>query len=168
MIFHLSSPWAIAINIVVWLVIHVGVSMSIAKMRPESFDPQSWLYRERTWERGGSTYKAGLKIKRWKKFLPDGAALFKGGFRKKRLGNPHAAYIQRFILETCRAELTHWVILLFSIIFFIWNSWWIGMVMIVYGFLTNMPCIVTQRYNRVRLKRVYRRLSSVEGEIRRT
>ena len=62
MIFHLSGLSAIAINIVVWLVIHVGVSMSTAIMRPESFNPQSGLYRERIWERGGRTYKVFLKV----------------------------------------------------------------------------------------------------------
>ncbi|MFU8795930.1 MAG: glycosyl-4,4'-diaponeurosporenoate acyltransferase, partial [Dehalococcoidia bacterium] len=91
--------------------------------------------------------------------LPDGAAVFKGGFRKKRLGKTDAAYVERFIRETCRAELTHWAIILLSSIFFIWNQWWVGMIMVAYGIVTNVPCIVTQRYNRIRLRRMYRRYS---------
>lgn len=157
MIFQLPGTWAIAINIAVWLVIHVGVSVSIARMRPNSFSPHSWLYRQRIWEKGGRTYKALLKVKKWKRLLPDGAAVFKGGFRKKRLANGDAAYIETFILETCRAELAHWVIFVFSAIFFIWNEWWIGLIMVAYGFVTNMPCVVAQRYNRIRLKRMYGR-----------
>jgi len=164
MIVQLSGPWAIVINIVVWLVIHLGVSMSTARMRPDSFNPQSWLYRRRTWERGGKTYKAYLKVKKWKRLLPDGAAVFRGGFTKKHLGSADAAYIQRFILETCRAEFTHWVILLFALIFFLWNDWWIGLIMIAYGLAANMPCIITQRYNRIRLKRVYERCERGRGE----
>lgn len=155
MIFHLPSLWTIVIDFVVWLVIHVGVSMSTAKIRPDSFNPESWLYRERLWERDRRIYQSLLRIKTWKGLLPDGAAVSKSGFRKKHLGNPDAVYIRRFILETCRAELTHWVIFVFSVVFFIWNDWWIGMIMIAYGLVVNMPCIVTQRYNRIRLKRMY-------------
>jgi glycosyl-4,4'-diaponeurosporenoate acyltransferase len=157
MIVQLSGPWAIVINITVWLVISLGVGMSTARMQPNSFNPQSWLYRQRIWERGGKTYKSRLKVKKWKRLLPPVAALVKGGFRKKHLGNADAAYVRRFILETCRAEFTHWVIFLFSLIFFLWNDWWIGLIMVAYGLATNMPCIVIQRYNRIRLERMYAR-----------
>jgi glycosyl-4,4'-diaponeurosporenoate acyltransferase len=157
MIVQLSGPWAIVINITVWLVINLGVGMSTARMKPDSFNPQSWLYRQRIWERGGKTYKARLKVKKWKRLLPAVAAVVKGGFRKKHLENADAAYVWRFILETCRAEFTHWVIFLFALIFFLWNDWWIGLIMVAYGLATNIPCIITQRYNRIRLKRVYER-----------
>lgn len=156
MIFHLPSLWTIAIDFIVWLVIHVGVSMLVAKLRADSFNPESWLYRERNWERNGRIYQAFLRIKTWKRLLPDGAAVSKSGFRKKHLGNPDVVHIRRFILETCRAELTHWVIFVFSIVFFIWNDWWIGIIMIAYALIVNIPCVVTQRYNRVRLRRVYK------------
>ena len=157
MILHLPGAWAIAANIAAWLVIHLGVSLSTARMRPGSFDPQSCLYRQRMWERDGRIYKAVLKVKKWKRFLPDGAAVFRGVFRKKRLRNRDAEYMHRFIRETCRGELTHWVILFFSLVFFIWNDWWIGLIMVAYGCAANMPCIVAQRYNRIRLERLYER-----------
>lgn len=156
MIFHLPSLWTIAIDFFVWLIIHVGVSLSIAKLGVDSFNPESWLYRERNWERNGRTYQAFLGVKTWKNFLPDGAAVSKSGFRKKHLGNPDAVYIRKFILETCRAELTHWVIFVFSIVFFVWNDWWIGIIMIAYASVVNIPCVVTQRYNRIRLRRVHK------------
>ena len=155
MIFHLPGLWTIIIDFIVWFVIHVGVSVSVARMDTDSFNPESWLYKERSWERDGRTYQAFLKIKAWKELLPDGAAVFKSGFRKKRLSSSDVVYTRKFAIETCRAELTHWVIFACSAIFFIWNDWWIGMIMIAYGFVVNMPCIVTQRYNRIRLRRVY-------------
>ncbi len=161
MIVQLSGPWAIVINVAVWLVISLGVGMSTARMQPNSFNPQSWLYRQRIWERGGRIYKALLKVKKWKRLLPPVAAILKGGFKKKRLGDADAAYVRRFILETCRAEFTHWVILLFSLAFFLWNDWWIGLIMVAYGLATNMPCIVIQRYNRIRLERIYERYNRV-------
>ena len=157
MIFHLSGPWAIVINIAVWLVIHLGVGMSTPRMRPDLFNPQSWIYRQRNWERGGKIYKSLLKTKKWKRLLPDGVAAFRGGFKKKYLENADAAYLERCILETCRAEFTHWVILLSAFIFFVWNDWWIGLIMVAYGLAANMPCIIAQRYNRMRLQRLYER-----------
>jgi glycosyl-4,4'-diaponeurosporenoate acyltransferase len=157
MIVHLSGPWAIVINIAVWLVIHLGVGMATPRIGSNLFNPQSWLYRQRIWEKGGKTYKSLLKVKKWKRLLPDGVAVFKGGFKKKHLENADAAYLERHILETCRAEFTHWVILLFAFIFFVWNEWWIGLIMVAYGLATNMPCIIAQRYNRMRLERMYER-----------
>jgi len=159
MIFHLSGPWAIAIDVAVWLVIHLGVGMSTARMSPDSFNPESWLYRQRVWERGGKTYNTVLKVKRWRRLLPDGVALFKGGFKKEHLENADAVHIKGLILETCRAEFTHWVIFLFALIFFLWNDWWIGLIMVAYGLVTNMPCIITQRHNRIRLNRLLERYS---------
>ena len=95
-----------------------------------------------------------MRIKTWKKLLPDGAAVSKSGFRKKHLRSLDVIYIRRFTLETCRVELTHWVIFVSSIVFFIWNAWWTRIIMIVYAFVVNVPCIVTQRYNRIRFRRI--------------
>ena len=152
MIFHLPSLWTLAIDIIVWFCIHLGVSALISMKGQGTFNPESWLYKERGWERDGKAYQAFLRIKTWKGLLPDGAAVFSNGFRKKHLSNRDGAYIRRFILETCRAELTHWIIFAFSVTFFIWNVWWVGIIMIAYAFIVNIPCVITQRYNRIRLK----------------
>ena len=154
MIFHLSSQWTIALDFIMWFFIHVGVSLSIARSRWPLFNPESWLYRERSWEKNGKMYDVIFRIKRWKRFLPDGAVIFWNGFRKKNLYSSDTRYIQSFIMETCQAELTHWIIFAFSIIFFLWNLWWVGMIMIAYAFVVNIPCVITQRYNRIRLRRV--------------
>ena len=154
MIFHLSSQWTIALDFIMWLFIHVGVSMSIARIGQDSFNPESWFYRERSCERDGEIYDVIFKVKRWKRVIPDGAAIFRNGFRKKNLHSSDTAYIQRFIVETCRGELTHWIIFAFSIIFFLWNMWWVGMIMIAYALVVNIPCVITQRYNRIRLRRI--------------
>jgi glycosyl-4,4'-diaponeurosporenoate acyltransferase len=155
MLFHLSSVWAITLDIVIWLVIHVGVSVSVASIRQYSFNSEAWIYRERAWEKNGRIYESIFKVKRWKGLLPDGAAVFRSGFRKKRLLSVDMEYVQRFVVEICRAELTHWIILAFSVVFFIWNPWWVGLIMIAYALVVNMPCVITQRYNRIRLKRLF-------------
>ncbi|MFC1902343.1 glycosyl-4,4'-diaponeurosporenoate acyltransferase [Chloroflexota bacterium] len=121
-----------------------------------SFNPNSRLYRQRNWENNGRIYERFFRLKAWKKKLPDGAAIFKDGFKKKRLKENSQEYLKDFISESCRAELTHWVVLLFGFIFFVWNIWWVGIVMVMYATIVNIPCIITQRYNRIRLRRITR------------
>jgi len=156
MILHLPSLLNVIVDFVAWFIIHVFVSLFVARIPYDSFRPDSWLYKERKLENSGRLYTTFFKINKWKELLPDGAAVFKGGFRKKRLGSSNSAYLRRFILETCRAELTHWGIFVFCPVFFIWNDWWIGLVMIAYAILVNIPCIITQRYNRIRLRKLYK------------
>jgi glycosyl-4,4'-diaponeurosporenoate acyltransferase len=159
MLFHLPTVPTILIDIAAWFVIHMGVSYSMTHIPFSSFDTGFWLYKQRKWEKNGKLYVRVFRLKKWKKRLPDGAALFKKGFEKKHLKNIDNVYLDNFIRETCRAELTHWIVILFSPVFFIWNIWWVGVVMIVYAILVNLPCIITQRYNRIRLKRVFSRLT---------
>ena len=41
-----------------------------------------------------------------------------------------------------------------SPLFFLWNRPWVGGLMVAYGILGNLPCILVQRYNRLRLTRL--------------
>jgi glycosyl-4,4'-diaponeurosporenoate acyltransferase len=161
MLLHLPTLPTILLDIAAWLIIHMGVSYSMTHIPLRSFDTEFWLYKQRKWEKNGKIYVRIFRLKKWKKRLPDGAALFKKGFKKKHLKALDDVYLDDFIRETCRAELTHWTMLLFSLVFFIWNPWWVGIVMIVYAILVNVPCIIIQRYNRIRLKRVCAKLTAL-------
>lgn len=161
MLLNLPATPTILLDITAWLIIHVGVSYLITHIPLDSFDSVFWLYKQKQWEKGGKIYMRIFRLKKWRKRLPDGAALFKKGFQKKHLKNLDAIYINDFIKETCRAELAHWIMILFSPMFFIWNIWWVGIVMIIYAMSANLPCIIIQRYNRIRLKRVYARLTTI-------
>ena len=154
MLFHLPRLWVILLDIVVWAAIHMGVSYTVTQLPVEYFNPAGWLYKKRSWEKEGALYERIFSIKTWKGLLPDGAAIFKGGFTKKKLKKSDAVYLQRFLKETCRGELVHWITFLLSPIFFLWNLWWVGFIMIVYAVIVNMPCIITQRFNRIRLNRI--------------
>ena len=156
---QLWGPWAVVLDFGVWLAIHVGASLLVARIPAASFNPDSWLFRTRRWEWRGRIYQRAFRIKSWKHRLPDGAAVSKSGFRKKRLQNSDPAYLRVFTLETCRAELTHWLIFIFAPVFFLWNDWRIGIVMIVYGIAANGPCILSQRFNRARLRNTEKLLS---------
>jgi len=161
MLLNLPALPTILLDIAVWLIIHVGVSFVITHIPLGSFNNEFWLYEQKKWEKGGKIYIRIFGLKKWKKRLPDGAALFKKGFRKKHLTGRDDIYLDSFIRETCRAELAHWIMLLLSPVFFIWNIWWVGIVMIIYAVLANLPCIIIQRYNRIRLKRVYARITTL-------
>jgi glycosyl-4,4'-diaponeurosporenoate acyltransferase len=154
MIIHLSSPWMLALDFIAWLVINLSVAGVLSRLRLESFNSKTWLIRERSWEEGSRLYERFFLIKKWKGWLPDGAEVSRKAFKKKHLQTADSAYLTVFILETCRAEILHWIIFVFGFIFFIWNPWYVGIIMIIYAAITNLPCILTQRYNRIKLKRL--------------
>ncbi|MFW6361115.1 MAG: glycosyl-4,4'-diaponeurosporenoate acyltransferase [Spirochaetota bacterium] len=145
----------IVVNSIAWfLAIYIPGTL-IQKLPLRRFREDSFLFRIRQWERNGRIYQL-LGIKRWKELLPDGAGLYQDGFRKKRL-DLHAVdelYLKRFILETCRAELVHWVIIGLIPLFFIWNPLEVAAWMIPFGLAVNLPCLITQRFNRPRLKKI--------------
>lgn len=152
---HLHTFWTILIDILAWAVIHLGVVYIMIRFPDKRFHPRSRLFRPFSWERSGPFYEKILRIKKWKEFLPDGARVStRRGFPKKRLREKSRPYLERFVRETCRAELTHWIIILFAPFFFLWNKTGVGFFMIVYALAENIPLILAQRYNRQRLSRI--------------
>jgi len=142
-------------DFVVWFIIHIGVVFFAVRIPVRFFNPSGLFYRPRSWERGGALYQKIFKIKRWKERVPDGAGFLKDrGFPKKRLRDTSNAYMHAFLLETCRAEMTHWIIILFAPFFFLWNRFWVGVIMILYAVAENIPLIMVQRYNRCRFRRI--------------
>ena len=154
-IIYLPTFWTIVIDFVIWFIIHIGVVAIMVRIPAKHFDSNHWLYRGRKWERDGDIYQEVFKIKRWKQHLPDGArVLGRLGFQKKQLNNKSMGYFEAFLIETCRAELTHWIFILFALFFFLWNRPGVGFFMIFYALLENIPFIIAQRYNRYRFRRL--------------
>jgi glycosyl-4,4'-diaponeurosporenoate acyltransferase len=152
---YLDTFWTITLDFFVWLVIHLSVVFVMTRFSDKSFNPQSWLFLARPWEREGRLYEKTFKIKKWKEYLPDGARITKKkGFPKKRLHEKRPPYLGLFIRETCRAEITHWILILLAPFFFFWNKTGVGFIMILYALAENLPLILAQRYNRLRLQRV--------------
>jgi glycosyl-4,4'-diaponeurosporenoate acyltransferase len=145
------SMWIIVINVLAWPVIHLLVS-KLALSRPlSSFDPLSPLYRIYSWEKSGALYERLFRIRRWKRALPDGARMLGGDFAKSGFPQRDLAYLERFLAETYRAEWAHWITMLPAPLFFLFNPLWAGGVMLGYAVLANLPCILTQRYNRAKM-----------------
>jgi len=99
-------------------------------------------------------YERWLAIRRWKAWIPDAGDALPGGIRKASLARREAQALRRLIAETRRAELVHWAL---------WPAWlgtalWLpptGVLLnLLFASLFNLPCLLLQRYNRLRLQRL--------------
>lgn len=147
-ILYFSNFWTVILDCSAWFLIHIGYAYFITMLPLEFFNPQKSIFQMRGWEKNGEIYQKIFRVKKWRKKLPDGAALFKKGFRKKRIKSRDPEYLARFVRETCRGELAHWMVLSAAPLFFLWNPLWAGCINVAYALLANLPCIITQRYNR--------------------
>ena len=157
MLIELSIAWVIALNVIAWLVIQFGLAWAFTQVAAERFDYGSFFAHSRRWERGGRFYERVFAIKRWKDKLPDASRLFRGGFAKAKLQVAAPEYFERFLRETWRGELVHWLALLTLPLFAIWNPWWGVLVNAVVAMALNFPCILALRYNRARFQRLLAR-----------
>lgn len=156
-ILFLNDTLTILLCFIIWPILQL-VAMKITFVIPDSYYREdNFLFKERKWENRGRIYERVFKIKKWKKLLPDGAAFVKQAYEKKNLKDNSKANLEKFLMETARAELTHILGML--------PFWLFGLIappkviiyMFVYAVVANVPCILLQRYNRIRLKRVLKR-----------
>jgi len=148
MLIELPVVWIVVLNCAGWPLIQLGLAWAFTRMparwfhAPRPLAGESWLYRE------------VFHVRRWKDRLPDAAGWFGGGFAKRSLKSTDPDYLRRFIAETWRGELCHWCALAFVPVFFLWNPPWADAVILIYALTANLPCILTQRHNRIRMLRV--------------
>ncbi len=152
---ELPIVWIIVLNMAGWLVLQLGLAWLFMRMPVSWFNP----CRAFAWERSGRFYERVFAIKRWKDRLPDAARWFGGGFAKGTLAGTNTGYLQRFVRETWRGELCHWSAIAFAPAFFLWNPWWGDLIIVGYAVAANLPCILAQRYNRLRFERLLARRS---------
>lgn len=157
---ELPNLWIAVLNLLAVPAIHLGVSWCFTKMERARFDPSAPLFRERPWEAGGEIYQRLFRIRAWKHLLPDAAPWF-DGFAKGRLADKDPAYLRAFVAETCRGEAAHYAQVPALLLTLVWNPWPVAAaVMAVYSLLSNLPCVLLQRFTRARLRRF---LAEVEG-----
>jgi glycosyl-4,4'-diaponeurosporenoate acyltransferase len=151
-ILFLPRPYAIALCFLLWAVIQTLISLLCLKIPNRYFRPDRFPFASFGFERGGDIYREWLKVNRWKKYLPDGGALMGVEFRKKNLEHVTHANLQRFLTESCRAEMTHVLAIIpFWVFGFVAPPEVIWM-MLIYAIAVNLPCIIAQRYNRPRVQ----------------
>lgn len=138
-------------NLFVFMIISlIHTSISI-KLPITIFHFNSWLFRVRNWEKDGYFYQRWFSVKRWKNSLPELSDFLSFLFSKKQMKQYSTDYLYRFALETCRAELVHWCIIISSLLFTQWNHTGISLFIFVFAVLCNLPYIIIQRYNRPRI-----------------
>ncbi len=149
MLLHLPVAATIGLDAGVWLAWSALVGWWAARLTPATLDRDTWLTRLRPWEADGRVYRR-VGIRRWKGLLPDAGRF--GGGRRKQLGHRRRdpAEWRALMAETRRAERVHWYIPVALVALVGWNSGVLLAAMIVYAVVANVPCIVTQRYNRAR------------------
>jgi glycosyl-4,4'-diaponeurosporenoate acyltransferase len=156
-VFERRNVWLVALDAGVWAVWSTLCGYLAHRVPVERLRGDGFLFRVRRVERPGRLYERVWRIKRWKGLLPEAGALFKGGFSKRRVVGRDREYLERFAVETRRAELTHWLVMSIAPLFFLWNPWWLALAMVGYALAANLPCLLTQRYNRARLMRMLAR-----------
>lgn len=147
----------VALNLVAVPTAHFGVSWLCTRLPADCFRPESPLFRERRWERGGHVYQRVFRIRSWKALLPDAAPWF-DGFAKGSLQGRDPEYLRAFVRETCRGETAHYAQIPALLLTLAWNPWPVAaLVMAAYALLSNLPCLLLQRFTRARLRHLLER-----------
>lgn len=148
---ELSPTALVVVDVAAWGAISTLVGYLAHRLPLHRLERDNALTRLRPFEAGGRVYQRRLRIAHWKDRMPEAGDLFPGGFSKRAVTR---ADLDRYLLETRRAELVHWWIMLAAPLFFLWNPWWLGLVMCMYAVTANLPCLLIQRYNRARVQRI--------------
>lgn len=139
-------------SLLIFIAFTLAISYISTKFPDSMCSHRSWLYRERAWEKGGLFYQKTFKIKKWKDKLPELADFVKTIFPKKHIKDYKEATLDTYMVECCRAELTHWLIILSTLVFPIFTPLGIALGIFLLSCILNLPFVMIQRYNRPRLK----------------
>ena len=96
-----SIAGALIVNILLGCIWHFITYIVCISVDDSFYDADKKMYQPHKWERNGRFYSDVLKINRWKDHLPQYVG--KDGFSKDHLEEVSVSYLDRFIMETCRA-----------------------------------------------------------------
>jgi glycosyl-4,4'-diaponeurosporenoate acyltransferase len=151
----------IIVNVLGWPIIQLTLGKLFLLLPDSFFTEDSWLTRERRLEKNGDCYRRFLRMQWWKGLLPDGASWL-GGRPKRNVATRNCSELALFAIETRRSEIAHWCMLLCTPIFYLWNPPWACVVVTLYGIAANLPCILVQRANRIKVRRILREANSAQ------
>lgn len=126
--------------------------------------PRRWFHSDRfpfpcaDWEQGGRVYER-LHIRAWKDKVPDLSKVLPNMVPKRLCAGESTGQMDRLILETCVAELTHDALALTGFTcLWIWPGTGGAAAALVWA-AGNVPFILIQRYNRPRLAHLAEQLN---------
>lgn len=155
----LPTYLTIIIDIIAWFIFHLVIAKASLKIKDKDLAKNNLIFKVYNFEANGEIYEKLFFVNKWKDKLPDGTKILKEGFSKDKLDSRSIDYFKKFMVEINRAELSHWLQILPSPLFFLFNLPIIGYLMIIYAFLFNLPFIIVQRYNRPKLQRIINKLA---------
>lgn len=153
-IITLNTPQTILLDVIAWVIFHLGIGFSCSKIPLKWLNPDSKFFQTHKWEREGRIYQKLFHVRSWKHLIPNGSGLYKDGFSLKNLTTSDPKYLIRWLKETIRSEICHWLMVVPGFLFFLWNDVILGWVMVAYAFLNNLPVIFVQRFNRPRIRKL--------------
>ena len=160
-IISLPDHWTIVLSFVLWFVIQYSAALYCLRIPDDKLSSSSGLFRSHRFEDNGRIYDKIFRISRWKHLLPDGNVISKREkYQKKHLADMSQENLSRFLIESARAELTHWLAIPPFILFGFFVPPRVVWYMLIYAILVNLPCIIAQRYNRPRVQRLLNRMAS--------
>lgn len=151
-------------NALLWGAIHLSVSYLMLKVKDKHYKNTSLDLKTYPFEKEGTFWQRYTHVKRWKDQLPEGSTYFKSSYDKSSLQDTSRETIEKFYIETNRAELTHWLTMLMAPIVLIFNPRWTYSIHIIYAIISNLPFIIIQRYNRPRFKKILKRQDDLNAK----
>lgn len=129
---------------------------------PQSFFNKNFRkFRLLEFEQDGKFYSKYFKINVWKDKLPQFSELTKFGFNKASLNTVSSEYLKTFYVETMRAELSHWFLILVTPVYLFFSEKILLPLVIFGNIFGNLPFIMIQRYNRGRILKLLNHLKKV-------
>ena len=160
----MTAEWYVGVaDALAWMTIMIGTGYLAHRLPDRVLERDNWLLRPRRFERGGRFYERWFAVRRWKDLLPEGGGAFRGGRSKSRLFGHDRAGLEAYARETRRAELAHWMAVVPTPLFALWNPAWLMPFMVAFAVVVNAPCIVVVRYNRLRIGRLLSSRRSAPG-----
>ena len=145
---ELPPVWIGVLNLLGIPAVHLLVAWVSARLPREWFQDSGRIGK---WEEG--FYEKVLRVRRWKGLLPDAGPWF-GGMAKRRLESRNREYLRNLLQETRRGEWSHWVQMGAVNVCLLWTPMPWGWVIAGYALLSNLPCVVSLRHTRLRLRRI--------------
>ena len=144
----------------IYVIIAGNIAHYLGETIPRSLNYKNSPFAPFEWEENGRFYQKTLHISKWKdKMIDMGKA--SASTAAKQIGDTVSEdSIEFMIQETCKAEITHFAIIVFSPIMFIFMTAPYSFFGVILYDLSNLFDIIIQRYNRPRLVRLLEKLKN--------